>query len=111
MRESPQRGNPGDPGGNEMESEEMEDGPPKGQDRECGKAWERVLVVANGCQETKKPAKNVVLARDTRTSEAYMYNVRWTSKLRLLCLIAAVNKSIYQQQKDSKSCKIKFLKA
>jgi hypothetical protein len=35
MRESPQGGNPGEPGGNEMESEEMKEGPPKGQDREC----------------------------------------------------------------------------
>jgi hypothetical protein len=32
------RGNPDDPGGNEMESEEMKEGPPKGQDRECEKA-------------------------------------------------------------------------
>jgi hypothetical protein len=51
MKESPQGGNLGDPGGNEMESEEMKEGPPIGQDTKCGKALERVLMVANGCQE------------------------------------------------------------
>jgi hypothetical protein len=50
MKESPKGGNLGDPGGNEMESEEMEI-PPIGQYRRCVKAWERVLVVANGFQE------------------------------------------------------------
>jgi hypothetical protein len=80
-----------------MESEEMKEGPPKGQDRRCRKAWERVLVVANGCQEIRTPAKNDVPARDTRTSRVYMYNVRWTSKLGLLSLIAAVNNDVYQQ--------------
>jgi hypothetical protein len=42
MIESPQGGNVGDPGGNEMESEEMKEGPSLGQYRRCGKAWERV---------------------------------------------------------------------
>jgi hypothetical protein len=42
MIESPQGGNPGDPGGNEMKSEEMKEGPPIGQGRRCGKAWESV---------------------------------------------------------------------
>jgi hypothetical protein len=68
-------------------------------------------VVAKSCQEIRVPVKSDVPARDTRTSQIYVYNVRWTSKLSLLSLIAAVNKSIYQQQKDSKSCKIKLLKA
>jgi hypothetical protein len=55
-------------------------------------------VVANGFQEIRTPAKNVVPARDTRTSRAYMYNVRWTSKLGLLSLIAEVNNNVYQQE-------------
>jgi len=38
MRESPQGGNPNDPGGNEMKSEEMKEGPHKGQYRESGRA-------------------------------------------------------------------------
>jgi hypothetical protein len=66
-----------------MESEEMKENPPIGQDRRCRKAWERVLVVANGFQEIRTPVKSDVPARDTRTSRVYMYNVRWTSKLRL----------------------------
>ena len=53
-------GNPNDPGGNEVESEEMKEIPSRGQDRRYEKAWERVLVVANGFQETRTPAKNVV---------------------------------------------------
>jgi hypothetical protein len=97
MIESPQGGNPGDPGGNEVESEEMKEIPPRGQERRYEKAWERVLVVANGFQETRTPAKNVVPAEDTRTNRAYMYNVRWTSKLGLLSLIAAINNNVYQQ--------------
>jgi hypothetical protein len=40
----------------------MKESPPIGQDRRCGKSWERVLVVANGFQETRTPVKNVVLA-------------------------------------------------
>jgi hypothetical protein len=40
MIESPQGGNPSDPGGNKMESEEMKENPLIGQDRRCGKAWE-----------------------------------------------------------------------
>jgi hypothetical protein len=81
-----------------MKSEEMKESTPIGQDRRCGKAWKRVLVVANGCQEMRTPAKNDVPARDTRTSRAYMYNVRWTSKLGFLSLIAAVNNNVYQQR-------------
>jgi hypothetical protein len=68
-------------------------------------------VEAKGCLEVRVPVKSDVPARDTRTSQVYAYNVRWTSKLSLLSLIAALNKSIYQQQKDSKRCKIKLLKA
>jgi hypothetical protein len=98
VRESPQGGNPDDPRGNEMESEEMKEGPPKGHDRRCGKAWEKVLVIANSRQEIRTTAKNVLPARDTRTSQAYMYNVRWTSKLSLLSLIAVVNNNVYQQR-------------
>jgi hypothetical protein len=98
MIESPQGANPSDPGGKEMESEKMKKGPPKGQDRECGKAWERVWMVANGFQEIRTPAKNVVPSRDTRTSRAYMYNVRWKCRLSLLSLIAVVNNNVYQQR-------------
>jgi hypothetical protein len=43
-----------------MESEEMKESPPIGQDGRCGKAWERVLVVAKGCQEIRTLAKNDV---------------------------------------------------
>jgi hypothetical protein len=58
MIESPQGGNLVDLGGNGMESEEMKESPPIGQYRRCGKAWERILVVANDCQEIRTPAKN-----------------------------------------------------
>jgi hypothetical protein len=68
-------------------------------------------VVAKSCQETKVPVKSDVPARDTRTSQVYVYNVRWTSKLSLLSLIAAINNDVYQQQNDNDSCKIKLLKA
>jgi hypothetical protein len=60
MIESPLGENLGGPGGNEMESEEMKERPPIGQDRRCGKAWERVLVVAKVCQEIRTPANNDV---------------------------------------------------
>jgi hypothetical protein len=56
-------------------------------------------VVAKGCQETIVPVKRDVLTRDTRISRVYAYNVRWTSKLSLLSLIATVNNDVYQQQK------------
>jgi hypothetical protein len=55
-------------------------------------------VVAKSFQEIRVPAKSDVPARDTRTSQVYMYNVRWTRKLSLLSLIAEVNKDIYQQE-------------
>jgi hypothetical protein len=54
-------------------------------------------VVANGFQETRTPAKNVVPAIDTRTSQAYMCNVRWKNKLSFLSLILAVNNNVYKQ--------------
>jgi hypothetical protein len=98
MIESPQGENIGDPGGNEMKSEVMKEGPHIGQGRRCGKAWES--VVANGFQEIRTTVKSVVPARDTRTSRAYMYNVRWTSKLSLLSLIAATDNNIYQQRNN-----------
>jgi hypothetical protein len=79
--ESPQGGNLGDLGGNEMESEEMKEGPPKGQDIRCVNAWERVLVIANSFQEIRTHVKSVIPTRDTRTRRVYMYNVMWTSKL------------------------------
>jgi hypothetical protein len=63
-------------------------------------------VVAKGCQEVRVHVKSDVPARDTGTSQVYAYNVRWTSKLSLLSLIAAVNNDVYQQQKDNDSCKI-----
>jgi hypothetical protein len=81
MKQSPQGGNPDDIGGNEMESEEMKESPPMGQDRRCIKAWERVFVVANGFQEIRTPTNNDVPSRDTRTNQIYMYNVRWKSRL------------------------------
>jgi hypothetical protein len=81
-----------------MESEEMKESPPKGQDRRCRKAWERVSVITNSCQEIRTPMKSDIHARDTRTSRVYMYNVKWTSKLGLLSLIAAVNNNVYQQE-------------
>jgi hypothetical protein len=87
VRESPQGGNLGDPGGNEMESEEMKESPPIGQDRRCGKAWERVVVIANSFQEIRTLTKSDVPTRDTRTSRVYVYNVRWTRKLSLLSLM------------------------
>jgi hypothetical protein len=62
-------------------------------------------VVAKGCQEIIVPLKSDVPARDTRTSQVYEYNVRWTRKLSLLSLIAVKNNDVYQQNKDSKSCK------
>jgi hypothetical protein len=68
-------------------------------------------VVAKSCQEIRVPVKSDVPARDTRTSQVYAYNVRWTSKLSLLSLIAAINNDVYQQQNDNDSCKIKLLKA
>jgi hypothetical protein len=68
-------------------------------------------VVAKSCQEVRVPVKSDVPSRNTRISQVYVYNLRWKSKLSLLSLIAVVNKSIYQQQKDSKSRKIKLLKA
>jgi hypothetical protein len=52
-------------------------------------------VVAKGFQEVIVPVKSDVPARDTRKIQVYAYDVRWKSKLRLLSLIAAVNKSIY----------------
>jgi hypothetical protein len=39
MIESPQEGNLIDLGGNEMESEEIKEIPPIGQDIRCGKDW------------------------------------------------------------------------
>jgi hypothetical protein len=62
MIESSQGGNLGDPGGNDMESEEMKEIPAIGQYRGCGKDWERVLVVYNGFQEIRTPTKNGVPA-------------------------------------------------
>jgi hypothetical protein len=64
-----------------------------------------LLEVAKGFQEIIVPLNSDVPARDTRTNQVYAYNVRWTSKLSLLSLIAAVNNDVYQQQKESKSCK------
>jgi len=81
-----------------MESEEMKEGPPKGQDIECGMAWERVSVVDESYQETKVPVKSGVPARDTRTNQVYMYNVRWKNKLSFMPLISVVTKDIYQQE-------------
>jgi hypothetical protein len=68
-------------------------------------------VVAKSFQEIRVPVKSDVPARDTRTSQVYVYNVRWTRKLILLSLIAAINNDVYQQQNDNDSCKIKLLKA
>ena len=76
----------------------VKDSTPIGQDKRCIKAWERVLVVANGFQEIRTHVKNVVPARDTRTSRAYMYNFRWTRKLGVLSLIQQVNNDVYQQE-------------
>ena len=111
MKETPQEGNLGDPRG--KWDEKWYDGSvaPIGQDNKHKKGWERVLVVAEGFQEVRVPTKSDVPSRDTRTSQVYVYDVRWTSKLSLLSLIAAVNNTIYQQQKYSKSCKIKLFKA
>jgi hypothetical protein len=72
-------------GGNGVESEEIKEGPPKGQYGRCRKAWERVLVVAKGFQGVRTPAKNDVPTRDTRTSRVFMYNVRWMRKLYQQC--------------------------
>jgi hypothetical protein len=43
-----------------MESEDMKGSSPIKQCRIFGKAWERVLVVANGFQEIATPPKNDV---------------------------------------------------
>jgi len=56
-----------------MESEEMKEIPPIGQYRRCVKVWERALVVENGFQEIRTPAKNDIPTLDTRTSRVYMY--------------------------------------
>jgi hypothetical protein len=84
---------------------------PIGEETKHGKAWERVLVVAKGCQEIRVPVKSGVPARDTRINQLYAYNVRWTSKLSLLSLVTAMNNDVYQQQNNNDSCKIKLLKA
>jgi hypothetical protein len=68
-------------------------------------------VVAKSFQEIRVPVKRDVLAQDTRTSQVYAYNVRWTSKLSLLSLIVAVNNDVYQQQNDNDIYKIKLLRA
>jgi hypothetical protein len=53
------------------------------------------LVVAKGFQEVIVPVKSDVFARDTRTSQVYAYNVRWTRKLIFLSLIEVVNNDLY----------------
>jgi hypothetical protein len=110
MIESLQGGNLGDPGGNEMESEEKKEGSPTGLDYKHKNNRERVLVVANIFQEIRIPVKSDVPARDTRTNQAYAYNVRWTSKLIFFSLIATINNVVYQQNNNNESRKIKFLK-
>jgi hypothetical protein len=66
MIESPQGGNTSDPGGNEMESDEMKESPPIGQDRRCKRIL--ISVVENGFQEIGTPPKNGVPARDYKNN-------------------------------------------
>jgi hypothetical protein len=67
-------------GGNEMESEVMEDDAPIGQTTKWKVAWERVLEIVNGCQVLEYLQKIVVPARDTRKDKYTSQNIQWTSK-------------------------------
>jgi hypothetical protein len=97
--------------GNDMESEMYEWMPLNVKLLSAEKDLKEVLVVAKGFQEVRVHVKSDVPARDRRTSQVYVYNVRWTRNLSLMSLIEAVNNDVYQKQKYNDSCKIKFFKA
>jgi hypothetical protein len=67
-------------GGNEMESEVMEDDAPIGQTTKWKVAWKQVLEMVNGCQVLEYPWKIVVPARDTRKDKYTSSKIKWTSK-------------------------------
>jgi hypothetical protein len=60
-------------------------------------------VVAKGFQEVRIHVKSDVPTQDTRTSQVYAYNVRWTIKLILMSLIEAIKNYVYHQQNGNDS--------
>ena len=63
---------------------------PIGQVTKCKKGFERGLGGKRPCEEWCTCLRH-------KNKPIYVYNVRWTRKLNLLSLIAAVNRDIYQQ--------------
>jgi hypothetical protein len=63
---------------------------------------EMSLVVVNGFQEVQAPAVDGSTYPRHKKIQLYEIYVRWTSKLSLLSLFAAVNRDIYQQETINK---------
>jgi hypothetical protein len=59
--------------------------------------WKRVSVVVNGCQKVQAPVDDDSTCPRHKKNQLCEIYVKWTSKLSLLSLFAAVNKNIYQQ--------------
>jgi hypothetical protein len=81
-----------------MESEEMKEIPPIGQDRRCRKGLGKSLGGSQWFPRDKNTCKECCTFPRHKNKPAYMYNVRWTRKLILLSLIAEVNNNVYQQK-------------
>jgi hypothetical protein len=75
---------------------------PIGQVARWKEGWKRVSVVVNGCQEVQAPAVDGSTCPRHKKIQLYEIYVRWTSKLSLLSLFAAVNRDIYQQETINK---------
>jgi hypothetical protein len=86
-------------GGNEMESEMMNECPYRSscyvEDGFDGmsRKWFKVAKSLGTCE-------SVCTCPRHKKSQLYELYVRWTSKLSLLSLFAAVNKNIYQRTND-----------
>jgi hypothetical protein len=70
---------------------------PIGQVARWKEGWKRVSVVVNGCKEVQASADDDSTCPRHKKNQLYEIYVKWTRKLSLLSLFAAVNKYIYQQ--------------